>query len=138
MRAQKVYEALGDIFKPKPKEQIKQEYWDIVQGDTFNPVVFRKAKNGEEVRLFHKIKFPKFRVEYAKKGNRKINAQENDYVVTGFIFVEEIYNGQLYWEWKIPEWTLDGKLAIEYDWYKPGMEIDPITPEEFDKLPEKD
>ena len=67
-----------------------------------------------------------------------INAQENDYVVTGFIFVEEIYNGQLYWEWKIPEWTLDGKLAIEYDWYKPGMEIDPITPEEFDKLPEKD
>lgn len=135
MRAQKVYEALGDIFKPKPKEQIKQEYWNMVHGDMLKPVIFRKAKNGEEVRLFAKEEFFKYQKATAERHDYKINAKVGDYVVLGFLFVEEIDNGQTYWEWKMPKWTLDGKMAIEYSWYKPGMEIDPITEEEFNKLP---
>lgn len=135
MRAQKVYEALGDIFKPKPKEQIKQEYWNMVHGDMLKPVIFRKAKNGEEVRLFAKEEFFKYQKSTAERHDYKINAKVGEYVVRGFLFVEETDENGLYWEWKVPEWTLDGKMAIEYSWYKPGMEIDPITDEELNKLP---
>lgn len=143
MKAKKVYEALNesinDIFKPKSKEEMKKASWEWVDGDVFEDKIPRVTKDGHEVFLvsqFSGSEKNEFLKNYLKSNNIQHNIQSS-MGVTGLIFVQEVEEEfESYWEWKMGEWNLDGSLRILYDWVKPGMTINPITPKELEILPD--
>ena len=132
MKAKKVYEALevneaiSDILKPQSKEDMKKTSWEWVKGDEFEDKIPRVTKDGHEVFLINKFSDKR----YKKKG---LNMQG----VSGLIFIQEVEKGyEHYWQWNMGTWNFDGSLRPFYEWTTPGMTIDPVTPEELEKLPD--